>query len=67
MANVLMHVNHTTRFHMIGLILLAMFDIGDICLEFSKTIFYFKDRNGKNNPGAELLANICFGVFTIQQ
>ena len=52
---------------MIGLLLLVMFDIGDICLELSKTIFYFKDRNGKNNPGAELLANICFGIFTAQQ
>ena len=43
-----------------------MMDMGDVLLELSKTVFYFKDRNHKKNPGAELLANVCFGFFTVQ-
>ncbi len=60
-------ISSKCRFHITGVLLLAMFDVGDIFLELSKTIFYFKDRNNKNNPGAELLANVCFGFFTVQQ
>ena len=55
------------RFHIIGLLVLCFQDIGDVSLELSKTVFYFKDRNKQRNPGAELLANICFAIFTIQQ
>ena len=55
------------RFHMIGLLVLFVQDIGDIWLELSKTVLYFKDRGGKEHWGPELGANLCFAVFTIQQ
>ena len=47
--------------------MLCIQDIGDVLLELSKTIFYFKDRNNKKNPGAEMLANVCFAIFTVEQ
>lgn len=55
------------RFQMIGLLLLSILDIGDILLELSKTVFYFKDCDNKKNEVAEALANVCFGIFTVQQ
>ena len=58
---------HTHRFHKIGLLVLFVQDIGDIFLELSKTVLYFKDRGGKECWGPELGANLCFACFTIQQ
>ncbi len=55
------------RFYFLGLMLLFVLDIGDVLLELSKTVFYFKDRANRKNPGAEMAANICFGIFTLQQ
>lgn len=56
-----------TRFHMIGLLVLFVQDIGDIWLELSKTVLYFKDRGGKEHWGPEMGANFCFAIFTLQQ
>ena len=47
--------------------LLFVLDIGDVFLELSKSVFYFKDRCNRKNPGTEMMANICFGMFTVQQ
>ncbi len=56
------------RFHLVGLLILTLLDIGDVSLELSKSVFYFKDRGGKKtNRGAEILANMCFAVFALQQ
>lgn len=52
---------------MIGLLVLFVQDIGDIWLELSKTVLYFKDRGGKEHWGPELGANLCFAIFTVQQ
>ena len=58
---------HPHRFHLIGLLVLFVQDIGDIALEFSKSIIYFKDRNGRSYYWPEFFANVGFGFFTIQQ
>ena len=52
---------------MIGLLVLFVQDIGDIWLELSKTVLYFKDRGGKEHWGPEMGANFCFAIFTLQQ
>ena len=52
---------------MIGLLVLFVQDIGDIWLELSKTVLYFKERGGKEHWGPEMGANFCFAIFTIQQ
>ena len=52
---------------MIGLLVLFVQDIGDIWLELSKTVLYFKDRGGKEHWGPEMGANVCFAIFTLQQ
>ena len=54
------------RFHVIGLVLLSILDVGDVLLEGSKTVVYFKDRGDGKNPVVEFLSNICFAIFTIQ-
>ena len=41
-------------------------DIGDVWLEVSKTIFYFKVRDGKEYKFVENLSNVSFGIFTIE-
>ena len=55
------------RFHNIGLLVLFVLDIGDVVLELSKTIVYFKVRNDKEHYWPELFANIGFACFTLQQ
>ena len=55
------------RFHLIGLLLLFILDFGDIWLELSKTLVYFKVRDGKEHFGPEMAANCTFAVFTVQQ
>ena len=49
--------------------MLVMFihDVGDIFLEGTKTIFYFRIQNGKKHFWPEFIANITFVIFTIQQ
>lgn len=54
------------RFHLIGLLVLFVQDIGDIALEVSKSILYFKDRNGRTYYWPEFFANIGFAFFTFQ-
>ena len=58
---------HTCRFLKIGVLVLFVHDIGDIFLELSKTVFYFKERGGKEYWWPELGANVGFAIFTIQQ
>ncbi len=57
----------TRRFHLIGLLVLFVQDIGDIALEFSKSMIYIKDRNGRTYYWPEVIANMGFAFFTIQQ
>ena len=57
---------HSCRYHYIGLLLLFIQDIGDVSLEVTKSILYFKTRNGKDHKGPEMLANIGFAFFTLQ-
>jgi len=58
---------HTHRYHKVGVLVLFVHDIGDVLLELSKTVFYFKDRGGKEYWWPEMGATICFAMFTIQQ
>lgn len=53
-------------YHAIGLLVLFIQDIGDVALEVSKTILYFKTRNGVEHALPKLLADIGFAFFTIQ-
>lgn len=50
-----------------GLLLLTLLDIGDILLETSKCFNYFKDRGHKKHVFPEIMANVCFGAFTLGQ
>lgn len=58
--------SYAVRFHLIGLLLLFILDFGDIWLELSKTLVYFKVRDGKEHFGPEMAANCTFAVFTVQ-
>ena len=53
-------------FHPIGLLLLFVQDIGDICLETAKTAVYCKVRNGVKYRCPEVFADVMFAVFTLQ-
>lgn len=55
------------RFHIIGLMVLFIHDIGDIFLELAKTIVYMKTRDGKDYYWPEMLGNTAFACFAIQQ
>ena len=65
------HITHdfimSSRFHIIGLLVLFLQDVGDIFLELSKTLNYFKIQDGKEKWIPEMCANISFAIFTIQQ
>ena len=61
------HCHTVPRFHKIGLLVLFVQDIGDIALELAKTMFYFKVKDGKDQWLPEVLANVLFGIFTLQQ
>lgn len=50
-----------------GLLLLSLYDVGDMCLEAGKVANYLSDREGKKRYYAELTANVIFGLFTLQQ
>ena len=54
------------RYHYLGLLLLFIQDIGDLTLEVTKSILYFKIRNGIKHKVPETLANITFAFFTLQ-
>eukprot|EP00731_Ephydatia_muelleri_P017773 Em0010g871a len=54
------------RFHNIGLFILFLQDIGDVTIELSKTVVYFKTRGGGHCRKTEIVANICFALFTLQ-
>ncbi|XP_041379645.1 ceramide synthase 1-like [Gigantopelta aegis] len=62
----LLSFSYAVRFHFIGLLVLFVQDIGDVSLEVSKCVLYFKTRNGKDHKLPEFLANISFAIFTIQ-
>ena len=53
-------------FHPIGLLVLFVQDIGDICLETAKTAVYLKVRNGVKYRCPEVLADVMFAIFTLQ-
>ena len=54
------------RFHVIGVYLIFIHDIGDVFLEGSKCFNYLKVQNGKINKRVELCANVGFIIFAIQ-
>ncbi|XP_019857335.1 PREDICTED: ceramide synthase 1-like [Amphimedon queenslandica] len=62
----LLFYSYGVRFHLIGLLVLFIHDIGDVTLEVSKTIVYFKTRNGVDHALPKFLADIGFAFFTIQ-
>ena len=67
-----LHIAHdiiitSSRFHLIGLLTLFIQDVGDVFLELSKTLIYFKIQDGKEHWIPETCANISFTIFTIQQ
>ena len=55
------------RYHKIGLLVLFLQDIGDISLEAAKIAYYFKNLGGKDRAVPEAMANVLFGIFTVQQ
>ena len=55
------------RIPQVGLLVLFLHDIGDIWLELSKTVIYFKFRGGKEHRGPEHVATFTFAIFTVQQ
>lgn len=62
----LLLLSYCIRFHIIGLLVLFLQDVGDIFLELSKTLNYFKIQDGKEKWIPEMCANISFAIFTIQ-
>ena len=57
---------YSYRVHNVGLLVLFMHDIGDVTLELSKTILYFKTRNGVDHKLPEVLANCSFVIFVLE-
>ena len=57
---------YSYRLHNLGLLVLFMHDIGDVTLELSKTILYFKTRNGVDHKLPEVLANCSFVIFVLE-
>ena len=55
--------NFFNRFHIVGVLLIFIHDIGDVFLEGSKSILYFKEQNGKMVQWIETCANIGFVMF----
>lgn len=54
------------RFHNVGLLLITLFDTGDVLLNLAKMAVYFKDSGaGRRNRVAAVLANVLYVVFTI--
>ena len=62
----LLSISYLISYHRIGLMVLFLQDIGDITLELSKLIFYFKEQNGVECRWPEIGANVGFVVFTFQ-
>jgi ceramide synthetase len=58
--------SYAVRYHYVGLIVLFLHDIGDVFLETAKTLKYFEILDGKRNKFMDLLANIAFGIFTLE-
>lgn len=57
---------YSLRFHIIGVVLIFIHDIGDVFLEGSKCINYFKIQNRRPNKYADMGANVGFLLFTVQ-
>ena len=51
------------RYHKIGLLVLFLHDIADICLEFTKCNVYLKNRGGKVHQLNDHLSTIGFLCF----
>ena len=51
------------RYHYVGLLVLFLHDIGDVLLEFGKTVIYFKEMDGQKYPKIENIANGLFATF----
>lgn len=56
-------VGSVCRYHKIGLLVLFVHDVTDVCLEFTKVNVYFKNRGGKYYLVHEILSNIGFVAF----
>jgi ceramide synthetase len=58
--------SYAIRFHYIGVVLLFLHDIGDVLLESGKTVKYFEILDGKKSVVIDTVANIIFGIFTLE-
>ena len=61
----IVHLN-VYRFHIIGVVLIFIHDIGDVFLEGSKSILYFKEQDGKMVKWVETCANVGFLMFAAE-
>lgn len=57
---------HLFRFHLVGVLLIFIHDVGDVFLEGSKCLNYFKVQDGRKNKCAELSANLGFLLFATE-
>jgi ceramide synthetase len=57
---------YTVRFHIVGVLLIFIHDIGDVFLEGSKSILYFKEQDGRLVKWVETCANIGFLMFATE-
>jgi ceramide synthetase len=57
---------YSVRFHIIGVLLIFIHDIGDVFLEGSKSILYFKEQGGKAVHWVVTCANIGFLLFATE-
>ena len=54
-----------TRYHKIGILVLFVHDVADICLEFTKCNVYMKNRGGKYYPSHDHIATVGFLIFAV--
>ena len=54
------------RFVNIGVLILFFHDFSDIWLEVSKSILYFKIRNGVEHSLPKNIADVTFTIFTLE-
>lgn len=57
---------YSVRFHLVGVLLIFIHDVGDVFLEGSKCLNYFKVQDGRKNKCAELSANLGFLLFATE-
>jgi len=61
----LLIVSYGTRYHKVGIVVLFLHDVTDILLEFAKCNIHIKKRNGREYWSNDVMANLCFGMFSI--